>query len=820
MIKIKNLIKNFKNKKLICLLSLLICIMFSKSLTAYSENSILPDISQKNVLIVHSTNQLLPGNKLISSTLYKTLEDGGIYPLNINIEYMDNQRNSSPEFLMQYRDFLKNKYEHTKIDLIITIDSSSLFFFNKEGKDLFKNAPLISITASEINTDDYKARNTLFLTSSYDIKGTIDQAIHMLPDTKTILFVNGSSYPEAVSEKKIKSELLANYGGLDIQFLTELSFSQIEKKVSSPLPNTIILFLTYFKDVDNNEYSPYQTAYVLSKKASVPLFTLYEQMSTTESIGGSMVSFQDEGLQAGKYALEVLRGNYNIIGGVSLPQKYVPIYNFQTLKRFGIDESLLPKDARLMFKDPSLFERYKTLVISVVSVFVFLIILIAALIVNIRKRRKVESEILDINNQLEAKVRKRAEELQHSRSKYIELFNNMISAIIIFNVKNEGSTFIFEDLNKATECIEKINKADFIGRDLKDCFPALQSNMLIMMKQVWGTGIPQHFGPIPTVNTKSKGWRDNFYIFKLSQDQIAVMYNDITEKIKQQEIINENRQLIRETLELEKLRTEFFANISHEFKTPLNIILGVIQINELIFQDEEKSIDRKKILNNITIQKQNCFRLLKLINNLIDVTKFDSKVFELNMTNCNIVSFVEEITQSVADYIQTNNLTLIFDTDTEERIIACDLDKIERILYNLLSNSIKYTDSGGSIFVNITDGEESVTITVEDTGIGIEKEKLDIIFERFRRIDTSFTRKNEGSGIGLSIVKSLVEMHEGTICVESEYGVGTKFIISLPVKVLEHKNEETLNKLINNSINNRVERAKIEFSDIYSKFSA
>jgi len=814
---VNKLIQNFfKNKKIIWLVSLIILILLSESLFVYSEKSNTPDITQKNVLVVFSSNQHLPGNELISSALYQTLEDGGIYPLNINVEYMDKQRNGSPPFLLQYRDFLKNKYENTKIDLIITIDSFALFFFNKEGKDLFKNAPLISITASKININDYKTRNTLFLTSAYDLKGTIDQAMLMLPDTKTILVVNGSSYSEVVSEKKIKSELSKNYGHMDTQFLTELSYEQIKNKVSSPLPNTIILFLTYFEDIDKNQYIPYKVAFDLSKKSSVPIFTLYEQMSNTESIGGSMVSFQDEGKQAGKYALEALKGNYNIVGGVALPSKYVPIYNYRTLKRFGIDESLLPYGTKLMFKNPSFFETYRTLVISVVSVFVFLMVLIILLFINIKKRKKVESEILDMNNQLEAKVRIRAEELQISRAKYIELFNNMISAGIIFNVKDEGNTFIIEDLNKATECIEKINKVDFIGKDLKECFPAAQINFLKILKQVWETGIPQHFHMVKSSNINSNGWRDNFYIFKLSQHQTAIMYDDITEKIEQQEIINKNRQLIDETLELEKLRTEFFANISHEFKTPLNIILSVIQIHELMLQNEEKSIDRKKIINSINIEKQNCFRLLKLINNLIDVTKFDSKIFELNMSNCNIVSLVEEIIQSVSDYIHNNNLALIFDTDVEERIIACDFDKIERILYNLLSNSIKYTDIGGSIFVNITDGAEYVTITVEDTGIGIEKDKLDIIFDRFRRVDSSFTRKTEGSGIGLSIVKSLVEMHGGTIRVESKYGSGTKFIISLPVKKLEYKNEENLDKLINNTINNRVERTKIEFSDIYS----
>lgn len=794
--------------------------MLSDSLVSYSENNILPDISQKNVLIVFSGSQLLPGNKLISSTLFKTLEDGGVYPLNINIEYMDKQRNNSPHFLSQYKEYLEQKYVNTKIDLIITIDTYALFFFNKEGIDLFKNAPLISITANEINIDDYKARNTLFLTSSYDLKGTIDQAIHMFPDTKTILVINGSSYQEAVTEKEIKSELSKNYSKMDIQFLTGLSLDQIQNRVSSAHKNTIILFLTYYEDIYGNEYIPQKIASHLSNKANVPLFTLYESMACTESIGGSMVSFQDEGLRAGKYALEVLKGNYNIDGGIALPPQYVPIYNYQALKRFGIDESLLPYGTKLMFKDLNFFEKHKILVISVVSIIVFLISLIIALIINIRKRKKVELEIIDMNNQLEAKVKERTEELQHSRAIYIELFNNMISAGVIFNVQDEGNTFIIENFNKTVESIEKINRTDYIGKNLKDFLTSPKSKLLNLLKKVYETGIPEQFGPVSFDNKISSGWRDNFYIFKLSQNQIAVLYDDVTEKFEQQEIINENRQLINETLELEKLRTEFFANISHEFKTPLNIILGVTQIYELMFQDEEKPIDRQKMLNNVAIQKQNCFRLLKLINNLIDVTKFDSKVFELNMANCNIVFLVEEITQSVTDYIQSNNLTLIFDTDTEERIIACDSDKIERILYNLLSNSIKYSKPGGSIFVNITDGEDYVTITVEDTGIGIEKDKLDIIFERFRRIDTSFTRKNEGSGIGLSIVKSLVEMHNGTISAESEYGVGTKFTIRLPVKVLDHKNEDDLNKLINNSINNRVERTKIEFSDIYGTFPA
>ncbi len=136
-------------------------------------------------------------------------------------------------------------------------------------------------------------------------------------------------------------------------------------------------------------------------------------------------------------------------------------------------------------------------------------------------------------------------------------------------------------------------------------------------------------------------------------------------------------------------------------------------------------------------------------------------------------------------------------------------------MLNLLSNCIKFTDDNGSIFVNIFDGEEYITLSVEDTGIGIPEEKVDIIFDRFRQVDKSFTRNYEGSGIGLSLVKSLVEMHDGTISVESKYGVGTKFTIKLPVKVLNKSKEKV--DISNNIINTRVEKINIEFSDIYKQ---
>lgn len=163
------------------------------------------------------------------------------------------------------------------------------------------------------------------------------------------------------------------------------------------------------------------------------------------------------------------------------------------------------------------------------------------------------------------------------------------------------------------------------------------------------------------------------------------------------------------------------------------------------------------------------------------------------------------------DYAEEKGITLEFHTNVEEKIINCDPDQIERILLNLLSNSIKFTKPGGKISVFLYDKGGSIVIRVKDTGIGIPEDKQEFIFERFRQVDKSLTRDHEGSGIGLSLVKSLVEMHGGTINVISKEGIGSEFIIEMPVgEDLSYNLEESAAA---EGVN--IERIKVEFSDIY-----
>jgi PAS domain S-box-containing protein len=290
---------------------------------------------------------------------------------------------------------------------------------------------------------------------------------------------------------------------------------------------------------------------------------------------------------------------------------------------------------------------------------------------------------------------------------------------------------------------------------------------------------------------------------------------DISERKKAEELkktIEDNIKLLNDAIEYDKIKTEFFANVSHEIKTPLNIILGSLQLIELIPKELNRNDRDCKLNKYIHIMKQNCFRLLRLFNNLFYITEIDSGFVDLHLRNYNLAEIIEDITLSVAEFVKDKGISIDYESEVDELITACDMEKIEKIVLNLLSNAIKFTKAGDRIKVLLHKENSKICISVKDNGIGIPEDKRDIIFQRFRQVDKSFTRNCEGSGIGLSMVKSLVAMHGGTIDVVSEQGKGSEFIVKLPICIVDE--EEWMTAMEETALS-REERINIEFSDIY-----
>ncbi|MGV8983607.1 ATP-binding protein [Clostridium sp.] len=282
-------------------------------------------------------------------------------------------------------------------------------------------------------------------------------------------------------------------------------------------------------------------------------------------------------------------------------------------------------------------------------------------------------------------------------------------------------------------------------------------------------------------------------------------------------IWNYNHQEVKKknelNMELQKLlisHEEFTANISHELKTPLNVIFSAIQLFQMYCDKGSLDQKRETIIKYLDSMKLNSYRLSKLINNIVDSSKIQAGLFKLNLSNNNIVEIVEEIVMSVTNFTDIKGLHIIFDTDVEEIIIACDPEMIQRIVLNLISNAIKFSNVGDEIFVDVKDKDKFVEISVKDNGIGIEEKNLDIIFDRFKQVDKSLSRNVEGTGIGLNLVKSIVELHGGNIYAESEFGKGSKFTVMLPSgKIVQE------NMIYNQKVKSKDESINVELSDIY-----
>ena len=291
--------------------------------------------------------------------------------------------------------------------------------------------------------------------------------------------------------------------------------------------------------------------------------------------------------------------------------------------------------------------------------------------------------------------------------------------------------------------------------------------------------------------------------------KFAGSFLDITErKIAEEEL----KQAKEKAENLSISKSEFIANMSHELRTPLNVNIAAIQLFQA-YVKSDLELDKEKISKHLKPMAQNCLRLLRLVNNLIDTTKIDAGFYEPHINNYNIVGIIEGIALSVADYVKQKDIELIFDTEVEELFIGCDIDMIERIMLNIISNAIKFTKD--CIKIDIYNKVDTVVIVVRDNGRGIEMHNQNMIFERYKQVEELFTRENEGSGIGLSLTKSLVEMHGGSIRVKSQHGKGSEFIIELPIK--QQKSAQFILSNTNDSHNNDkfIEKMNVEFSDIY-----
>ena len=264
-----------------------------------------------------------------------------------------------------------------------------------------------------------------------------------------------------------------------------------------------------------------------------------------------------------------------------------------------------------------------------------------------------------------------------------------------------------------------------------------------------------------------------------NKEDILIIFNDVTSKIK----INKLKAQMENTSFQEKIKRDFLSNISHDLKTPINVIYSAAQLIDVYI----KSNNIESLNKYNAISKLNCINLIRLTNNLIDNSRIYSDYLSANLQNKNIVEIVEETVTSLVEYAKNKKVDLIFDTDEEEIYLNIDEDFIKRIVINLISNSIKFSKKNGEISVIITTFREEVVIKFKDNGVGMDEEFTEKAFSRYSMGDNNKHLNKNGTGIGLFVVKNLVEKQGGNISINSKINKGTEIEVKFKKGLLyEH----------------------------------
>lgn len=275
-------------------------------------------------------------------------------------------------------------------------------------------------------------------------------------------------------------------------------------------------------------------------------------------------------------------------------------------------------------------------------------------------------------------------------------------------------------------------------------------------------------------------WLDFMRITKL-QDLNVVLEKRVTER---------TEELQRANIALEKankLKSEFLATMSHELRTPLNAIIGFAEV----LKDEiigTLSNDQKECIGDIHSSGQH---LLNMINSILDLSKIETGKLELQYEKFSLEEAVNEVLNTVAGFSEKKGIRIHTNIHEDIPPLTADKVKFKQIMFNLLSNAVKFTPENGKVTINATCTNQHIQIAVSDTGIGIRNEDMDKIFEAFRQVDGSYARQYEGTGLGLTLTKCLIELHGGKIWVQSEYGKGSTFTFTLPTEppLITHGNE-------------------------------
>lgn len=746
--------------------------------------------SKKHILVIHSYHQSFVWTDSISSGIESVLT-----PLENEIEtfyeYLDSKRFIDSIFVESF----EKKYEllcsRVSCDAIIVSDNNALNFVIKNRTRFFKDIPIIFCGINNYNAGLLEGEKLVTGIEEYAAIDSTLMLMHRLHPGKKILIINDRT-TTGLANKTIINKVIPNLEkGIAIEYSDNSSMSEIQKRVKGLTDDWMIYLAPFTMDADGNYFSFNDAVRLVSEASAVPIYGSWDFYLGKGIVGGYITSGYMQGKLAGELALSIVKGaNANIIpvfekAAVSIKMDH------SLLDKYDIDEHNLPDGTILINKEKTFLEKNLRLFKNILRIgFVVILFLIVYSVLKYRQKKILEKRNLELDQEVEERSRELLEANETLNRKNVEItkqeeltklaylrlkaiLNNSLVGIVV----TDGEGKIVDQNNRISEILGR-EKGELLDKNIMSAFLSKSNYDILMNEYIQLEGSKAFIrNEIPLKREDGSVLWSKIYISEMLYSDIEDANIWVIDDVS--EIVVNRANLEKRTTELKEsneTKDQFFSIISHDLKGPLSSMLGLLEIlakNADVFSDEER-----------TIFMGNCYESAQDMNDLLDNllrwgriqiggVSWNPETIDLNEITESVLQILRNIAKAKEIELK-NNISVNFKAFADENMI-------KTVVLNLINNAIKFTRKGGCVEISTEVKNGRVEVLVRDNGIGIGKEDIQYLFNIDKKIQQEGTNKESGTGLGLVIVKDLIEKNQGTIRVESELNIGTSVYIDLPL---------------------------------------
>ena len=731
-----------------------IFIIFSLSpITSFSQEK-----EEKTVLILYSLGPSFPTTIQWDLGLRSGLGAQRDFEVNINTEYLDLSRYHDLEYIEKVKDLFQYKYGENMPDLIITVFEPALLFVLNHRDTLFPEVPIIfgAVEKNSVKNIDL-AQNIRGVFPEHDaFKETLDLALQLHPDTRSAVIITGTGYLESSWLKSTQGIFQQYKNQLIPTYWQGLSVDELRNRVQKLPDNTLIFYYPVFEDQVGNKYDPTDVLSKISKVSPVPIYCFWEISIKYGAVGGHLIDFPMEAKKVAQLSINILSGASLERASPSQNEGIQYIFDDRQLKRWSIPDSKLPPGSEIRFHEYTFWEKYLYRVILIVGVLVFQSLIIAYLLLQRRKLRESQLELLETQQKYKTVADYTYDwEYWQNPDGSIQWISPSCRRICGYSRASiiENPSLIYKMIHEDDKKIWDSHKC---SKSIKTGIETIQFRIQTAQKEMrW----IEHTCQLVTDDQgNALGVRAN--------------NRDVTDKEMYKSQVNK---LQSELIHMERRVTVSALTyaITHEINQPLTSIRSYAQA-ALRYMDkdglEEGNI--RKALHGIVADNK---RASEIVNELRDLVKEDKTL----PNSIDFNQLIKHVLDLLHSEIILRNATIHLELDQTIPKIVGHTIPLQQVLLNLLINGMDAMEEQNSIDRIVTistraENDEGIIVQIDDNGLGISEDKVEEIFEAFH------TTKAKGMGLGLAISKLIIESHRGRLWAENNPKSGARFLISLP----------------------------------------